>query len=307
MKATTKIQWTEQVWNPTTGCDQTSPGCDNCYALTLAKRLKAMGSAKYQTDGSPRTSGPGFGVAMHQGTLNAPLHWRNPRKVFVNSMSDLFHANVTDEFIAKVFAVMAQVPQHTFQILTKRHARMRTLLGNDGQALLEATRDEETAGALLGAGWPLPNVHLGVSVEDQHWADLRIPALLQTPAAVRWISAEPLLGPIDLNLAVRTMGSERGHGLTMSFAHAGGCCNRFHGLDWAVVGGESGSGARPMAAAWAKFLVKQCQDVGVPIFVKQLGSDWARANRAVHSKGGDPDEWPAELRVRQYPRTAVAR
>jgi protein gp37 len=281
-----------------------------------------MGQAKYQTDGDPKTSGPGFGVAMHEDSLDAPLHWRAPRKVFVNSMSDLFHASITDEFIAKVFAVMALAPQHVFQVLTKRHGRMRSLLNSDTfvrdvlvwcHRLTWGVNVLEVHPHILAKDrlkiWPLPNLHLGVSVEDQHWADLRIPALLRTPAAVRWISAEPLLGPIDLQQAVRTMGSERGHGLTASFVHTGvrnGCCRQFHGLSWAVVGGESGRGARPMDVEWARSLVDQCQAADVPVFTKQLGSVWAKTNNAAHSKGGDPDEWQEELRVRQWPQTAGA-
>ncbi|HEV2927566.1 MAG TPA: DUF5131 family protein, partial [Propionibacteriaceae bacterium] len=125
------IEWTEATWNPTTGCDRVSAGCDNCYALTLAKRLKAMGSAKYQTDGDPRTSGPGFGVAVHPDTLPDPLHWRKPRTVFVNSMSDLGHARVPREFVARVFAVMAATTQHTYQILTKRPERLARMLTDE--------------------------------------------------------------------------------------------------------------------------------------------------------------------------------
>src|SRR5580704_10721215 len=128
----TGISWTEETWNPATGCDRVSPGCDRCYALTMAKRLKGMGQAKYQRDGDPKTSGPGFGLTVHPDALDLPRHWRKPRKVFVNSMSDLFHKDVPSEFIARVFAVMAACPQHTFQVLTKRHARMRSLLNNDG-------------------------------------------------------------------------------------------------------------------------------------------------------------------------------
>jgi protein gp37 len=214
MSDNTAIEWTDATWSPSTGCDRTSPGCDHCYALTLAKRLRAMGSAKYQTDGDPRTSGPGFGVAMHADSLSLPMAWRKSRKIFVNSMSDLFHAKITDEFIAQVFAVMAASPQHVFQILTKRHARMRSLLSSPAfgdmvwRAFVDLDhpgKDWETAERLLGDRAtprpmpPIPWVHLGVSVEDQHWAGIRIPALLATPAAVRWISAEPLLGPIDLS------------------------------------------------------------------------------------------------------------
>lgn len=254
----TAIQWTEATWNPTTGCDQVSPGCDNCYALSMAKRLKGMGSAKYQTDGDPKTSGPGFGIAMHHDTLTAPLRWTKPRKVFVNSMSDLFHDGVSSAFIASVFDVMRQTPQHTYQILTKRHARLRSLLRS----------------AVPGEGWPLPNVQIGVSVDDQHWADLRVPALLDVKAAVRFLSCEPLLGPVDL-------------------------APWLGGLQWVIVGGESGPGARRMQLDWARQLVTQCQDGGVPVFVKQLGSVWAG-----RGKGGDPDAWPADLQVREYPEVA---
>ncbi|WP_416906212.1 DUF5131 family protein [Micromonospora echinospora] len=198
---TTTIEWTEETWNPTTGCDRISAGCDNCYAATLAKRLKGMGSAKYQTDGDPRTSGPGFGVAVHPDTLDAPLRWRQPKRIFVNSMSDLFHARVPREFVGKVFAVMAATPQHTYQVLTKRPDRMARILNDlawrSSVYLRESTLDLRGPAREIPP-WPLPNVWLGTSVEDQRAADLRIPALLDTPAAVRWLSCEPLLGPVDL-------------------------------------------------------------------------------------------------------------
>jgi len=177
--ATTDIQWTAgddgskgMTWNPTTGCDKVSAGCDNCYALTMAKRLKAMGQARYQTDGDPRTSGPGFGLTMHPDSLDAPLHWRKPRRVFVNSMSDLFHPKVTDEFIADVWAVMAAGGRHTFQVLTKRAPRMQALLNSERFGDLF----DAAVGRLDGGTypWPLPSVHLGVSVEDQEQADARI-------------------------------------------------------------------------------------------------------------------------------------
>ncbi|MFG3585041.1 phage Gp37/Gp68 family protein [Streptomyces sp. NPDC047990] len=215
----TKIEWTDEVWNPTTGCDRISPGCDNCYALGMAKRLKAMGQTKYQTDGDPRTSGPGFGITTHIKALSEPLRWKKPRKVFVNSMSDLFHARVPREFLAQVFAVMAATPQHTYQILTKRPDRAARILGDlctcgNGcapgthfRSAMEwsATSHSPTyvpgleSGIYHRAGWPLPNVWIGTSVENQKYADLRIPALLDTPAAVRFLSCEPLLGPVDLS------------------------------------------------------------------------------------------------------------
>lgn len=339
MADTSAIEWTDTTWNPTTGCDRVSDGCTNCYALTMAGRLKAMGQAKYRHDGDPRTSGPGFGVAMHADTLTEPYRWRTPRRVFVNSMSDLFHEDVPDGFIARVWEVMAQTPQHTYQILTKRHARMRSWVrrwadrGGDWRADSasgmpplprgpEAVRATYTSGRARlfadmldsmgeppqGAAYPLydwmegprfwptvlPNVWIGVSVEDQKWAEIRIPALLETPAAVRFLSCEPLLGPVDLKRAVWTMGSQRGHGLTASFVHAGGCCRRFHGVDWVIVGGESGRGARPMDLDWAESIVTQCADAEVAAFVKQLGSRWGKAHH-------DIDQFPPALQVRQYP------
>jgi len=224
-----RIEWTEVTWNPTTGCDRVSTGCDHCYALTLAKRLKGMGSAKYQNDGDPRTSGPGFGVATHEQTLTAPLRWRDPRVVFVNSMSDLFHARVPAEFVARVFAVMAATPQHTYQVLTKRATRLRRLAPD--------------------LPWPA-NVWMGVSVEN---ADVvaRVDELRQVPAAVRFLSCEPLLGPLD--------------GIDL------------HGIGWVIAGGESGPGARPMDPAWPAGLRDACQTARVPYFFKQWGGPTPKA------------------------------
>lgn len=225
-----RIEWTETTWNPTTGCDRISAGCDNCYALTLAKRLKAMGSAKYQLDGDPRTSGAGFGVAVHEGTLAAPLRWRDPRLVFVNSMSDLFHARVPVEFIQRVFAVMAATPRHTYQVLTKRSIRLRRLAGR-----LE---------------WPA-NVWMGVSLESLDVAH-RVDDLRRVPAAVRFLSCEPLLGPL-----------------------AGGL--DLEGMGWVIAGGESGPNARPMAPAWVEDLRDACLAAGVPFFFKQWGGRTPKA------------------------------
>ncbi|WP_119727093.1 DUF5131 family protein [Thermomonospora amylolytica] len=173
------IEWTEATWNPTTGCDRISSGCDNCYALTLANRLKAMGARKYQNDGDPRTSGPGFGLTIHEDALEIPYRWRASRIVFVNSMSDLFHARVPKEFIQRVFEVMANTPQHTYQVLTKRARRLRLL-------------SEELS-------WP-ENVWMGVSVEDSSTLH-RVDDLRRTGAAVKFLSCEPLLGELtDLSL-----------------------------------------------------------------------------------------------------------
>ena len=169
------IEWTEATWNPTTGCDKTSPGCDNCYALTLSRRLKAMGQPKYQRDGDPRTSGPGFGLTIHADTLDVPRSWSAPRTIFVNSMSDLFHPEVPEPYIRRVFDVIAETPQHQYQVLTKRSQR----LADVGQRL----------------EWP-PNLWMGVSVENSRYR-FRVDHLRCIGAAVRFVSAEPLLGPLE--------------------------------------------------------------------------------------------------------------
>lgn len=178
--ADSSIEWTEFTWNPTTGCDRISAGCDNCYALTMARRLKAMGQAKYQTDGDPRTSGPGFGLAVHPDTLDDPFTWRKPRKVFVNSMSDLFHARVPLDFVRRVFEVIEATPQHTYQVLTKRASRLPRVADK--------------------LPWPR-NLWMGVSVEDASELH-RIDDLREVPAEVTFLSLEPLIGDLgDLDLA----------------------------------------------------------------------------------------------------------
>ena len=219
----TGIEWTDATWNPTTGCDRVSPGCDNCYALTLAGRLKAMGQPKYQHDGDQRTSGPGFRLTLHPDVLGAPLRWRKPRMVFVDSMSDLFHPDVPLDFIRRVFDVIAATPQHTYQILTKRSVRLKDVCAS--------------------LDWP-PNLWMGVSVEADRWA-FRARHLAEVPAAVRFVSAEPLLGPLP-SLDVAALG-------------------------WLIVGGESGPGARPMRPEWARDLRDRCAAASVPFFFKQWG------------------------------------
>lgn len=273
----TSIEWTQRTgtrgvtWNPTTGCDRISPGCDNCYALTLAKRLKAMGSPKYQTDGDPRTSGPGFGVAIHRDVLDMPRRWREPRTVFVNSMSDLFHERIPIGFIGSVWDTMARTPQHTYQVLTKRPARARTVLNRwaaDGWTWRR--NDQHWCGPVDG---PPLNVWLGTSVESNAYVR-RAHHLRETPAAVRFISAEPLLGPLpNLDLT---------------------------GIDWLIVGGESGPNARPTDLGWVRELIAMARNAGTAVFVKQLGSRWAQQHQA-DRKGGDWRYWPEDLRVREWP------
>lgn len=282
---------------------------DNCYAMTMAKRLKAIGNPRYQADGDPRTSGPGFGVTMHNDVLDVPLRWRKPRKVFVNSMSDLFHPRVTDEFIASVFAVMAVTPRHTYQVLTKRPKRMRSVLRDVGvRQLIEHHIDRLLHARPLEDAdywrWPLPNVWCGTSVEDQQRADERIPALLDTPAAVRFLSCEPLLGPVDLSPWTACVHDSASGGLAhdgavwtcdqcgaswRDVADVGGPCwssrigwfrkdyDATTGLHWVIVGGESGPGARPMHPQWARGLRDQAIEAGVPFLFKQHGAwRWAR-------------------------------
>ncbi|TDD70881.1 DUF5131 family protein [Actinomadura rubrisoli] len=270
MSQRSAIEWTDATWNPVTGCDKVSPGCDHCYAETFTERWRGVPGHHFER---------GFDLVLRPERLGQPLKWRAPRRVFVNSMSDLFHPAVPDEFIAEVFAVMAAAPRHTFQVLTKRHGRLRSLLRSQGfRDLVQGeSADLANEGVDVRANnpwenWPLPNVWLGVSAENQRWAEIRIPALVETPAAVRFVSAEPLLGPIDLTRAVWTCGSERGHGLTARYVHAGGCCRRFHGIDWVITGGESGPSARPAHPDWFRSIRDQCQDAGVAFFHKQWGA-----------------------------------
>lgn len=219
------IEWTEATWNPTTGCDRVSVGCDNCYALRLAGRLKAAGSRRYQVDGNPKTSGPGFGLTLHWDKLDQPFRWRKPRVIFVNSMSDLFHRGVPTPFVRAVFEVMAASPRHRYQILTKRPGRMASVLRRE---------------------WPqpAPNVWLGTSIEDDRFV-WRADRLRETPAAVRFLSLEPLLGSLPrLNLDA---------------------------IDWVIVGGESGPGHRPIDANWVRELRDRAVAAGVAFFFKQWG------------------------------------
>ena len=307
MNATT-IEWTDRTWNPATGCTRVSPGCDRCYAETIARRFS--GSAAFPN---------GFTVTLHPERLDAPRRWRRPARVFVNSMSDLFHADIPDDFVLAVFQTMADTPQHTYQVLTKRHARMRAFCNRLG--FREPTRAEAAAGhhliAYLGshpfdvAPWDtssLPNVWLGVSAESHYHAQLRIPALLETPAAVRFVSAEPLLAGMNL-IKLATGHGESG---TLLDALRGDhtdideeyLIRQGPALDWVIIGGESGPGARRMSLHWAQFLVQLCADAGTPVFVKQLGSHWAKANGGP-SKGQDMSLWPEELRVRHMPVAAI--
>jgi len=320
-----KIEWTQETWNPVRGCSRISPGCERCYAERMAARFSGYTTRAVSGEDLTQVSVPdkfhGFAERTKAGPhwtgrvelipekLTEPLHWRKPRRVFVNSMSDLFHEALPDEAIDEVFAVMALCPQHTFQVLTKRAKRMREwFAAKTENNPPDRPRRYDFRGAVVSAFakmqlvklgfipdkewipeandwvdrfpwldlsgpcmlWPLPNVHLGVSVESQKYADERIPELLATPAAVRWVSAEPLLSELDF-------GSIR--------AYEGKYFRLFDSLreietpdigvrpalNWVVVGGESGPGARPMHPDWVRSIRDQCQAADVPFFFKQWG------------------------------------
>lgn len=273
----TTIEWTHppgfrgESWNPVTGCTKVSQGCRNCYAEREFPRAYAKTGRKF-TD-----------IALHEDRLDKPLRRRAPTCWFVNSMSDLFHDEIDPKFIAAVWTRMAMTPRHRYIVLTKRPERLRNFL-TGGNAMAETLR----------------NVWIGVSVEDQPTADERIPLLLQTPAAVRFVSYEPALGPVDFDCYPST-----------------GCPTGWlddeNGLDWIIVGGESGPRARHFEIGWARLTVEQCKSAGIPVFVKQFGTKWSRRLgitwkgknsytwNAADRKGADPNTWPEDLRVREWP------
>jgi protein gp37 len=328
------IEWTDATWNPVTGCTVVSPGCTNCYAMKLAgTRLKHHWSRIGLT--TDTKSGPVWNgtVRFNENWLDQPLRWKKPRMIFVCAHGDLFHPDVPDSWIDQVFAVMALCPHHTFQVLTKRPERMRDYLTTCPPALrrrawskaaieISATQSSgwgdpaSVATRAMGDAWPLPNVWLGTSVEDQRRADERIPHLLATPAAVRFLSAEPLLGPVDLQPFL-----ERCHAARDGECMADSCPQLRDGephrsgrhcplddwgdgeerpvrLDWVIVGGESGDGARPMHPDWARALRDQCTAAGVPFFFKQWGNwlpfgqsgfhHWSAHNVARNGQGDRP-------------------
>ena len=280
----TKIEWTEATWNPITGCSVISAGCKNCYAMKLAgTRLQhhpSRSGLTIDTSNGPVWTGE---VRMNQEWLDQPIKWKRPRMIFVCAHGDLFHENVPDEWIRRVFAVMAAAKQHTFQVLTKRPERMRDLLDSkDLRWIVDGLAELIDAGiiapGMFDMQWPLPNVWLGVSVENQEATDKRIPLLLKTPAAVRWISAEPLLGPLNLRRTSLGTSDAKFYG-NPSIERAefildslfGAPKTGIPGIDWVVVGGESGTNARPMHPEWARSLRDQCQEAEVPFLFKQWG------------------------------------
>lgn len=311
MAENTKIEWTEATWNPVTGCSKVSAGCKNCYAERDWQRLSANPKTRYF--GRKFTD-----VQCHDDVLDRPLRWRNPRKIFVNSMSDLFHPDVPDYFIDQVFGVMwaclwlhNERPGHIFQVLTKRADRMHDYLSKDRRQIWADSAVNYGGGYDPDGIWDQtasssgvhPRIWLGVSVEDQQTADERIPLLLKTPAAVRWVSMEPLIGAVDLfNVAV----PKECDLLRRPYDICGSKFNalqhdddHYHQapatLDWVVVGGESGHNARPMHPDWAESLQQQCESADVPFFMKQLSGPKGRPIKDISS-------FPASLQVREYPR-----
>jgi protein gp37 len=325
----TSIEWTDATWNPTRGCTVVSPGCKNCYAMKVATRFSGPGLAYEGLALSHPTAGGQWTgkLRLVDDQLDAPLRWQKPRRIFVNSMSDLFHEALSIEQIASVFAVMYLAPRHTFQVLTKRAARMREVLNDQHfyNLVLRAAEPLRDAFPKVNVGisdptkHPAPWVHLGVSVESQKYADERWQHLGATPAGARFFSCEPLLARVVLRPPMLTA------------------------LDWVIVGGESGAGARRFEAEWARSIVKQCRAAGLAVFVKQMGAnvidrndagfngeddggwhtgceygghirveenldgyrdDYQGAPVRVHLRdraGGDPAEWPDDLRVREFP------
>jgi protein gp37 len=354
----TTIEWTHApgftgcTWNPVIGCRHVAEGCRHCYAETMSKRLAAMGQKDYASILDAKGKFNGRAITRPD-KLAEPLGWKKPRMVFVNSMSDLFHEDVPFEFIAAVFGVMAACPQHTFQVLTKRPERaleffewaekldtpngggvnecVTQMFGHEGpnHALTkddpdDIEEDADCKSALLVTDppeWPLKNVWLGVSIATQADADKNIPVLLKCPAAVRFVSAEPLIEAVDF---VRAMpcedcggdGFQRdANGREHSCELCGGDEDSeghglARGLHWVIVGGESGSGARACKIDWVRNVVAQCKAAEVPVFVKQLGvlaiyhpnnAAGVRHHKLKDKKGGDPSEWPSDLRVREFP------
>ncbi|MBD6620016.1 phage Gp37/Gp68 family protein [Komarekiella sp. 'clone 1'] len=309
----TNIEWTDETWNIIVGCSRVpeSPGCARCYAATAAKSPRLQQFSQYQAvskwDGT---------VQFVESQLLKPLHWRKPKKIFVCSMADLFHANVPFEWIDQVMAVVALCPQHTFQVLTKRPERALEYFSQPKlwvkwyEAAKEHLRCEigEKFGGLINLQqyfieqpFPLPNLWLGISTENQAMADKRIPILLQIPAAVRFLSCEPLLENIQLSAIAD---SNWQHNLSWHPGQPMGTIDPLPQLSWVILGGESGPGSRPCHIEWLESIVQQCTESNTPVFVKQLGANAHHQGQRLQTrdrKDGEIDEFPEQLRIREFP------
>lgn len=354
MAGQSSIEWTDRTWNPVVGCAIVSPGCTNCYAMKMAARIEAMGTVPHYVGLTRKVNGKavwsGVMRAAPDHVLTEPLRWKRPQRIFVNSMSDLFGEGVADETIDRVFAVMAIKGHHTYQILTKRADRMKAAIERIGRSIDILEGPARALGYTLkyeGMGtipWPLPNVWLGVSAEDQPRADERLPLLMATPAARRIVSAEPLLGAIDFRWALSRNRAEIAAGF-LRRGHFSPGLETLRPLDQIIVGGESGLGARPLWVPHVRDIVQQTLGTTTAVFVKQLGAVVHDRNDAgfdgcdrmswpdmdpddiehdltgfsdsyqgapvrVHlrnRKGSDMDEWPADLRLRQMPLPSTSR
>ncbi len=317
----TKIAWTDETWNPVVGCSKVSAGCLNCYAEKMAGRLANMGQGKYVPVVTDRWATEGLvyngewngEIRCDETALNKPLHWRKPRRIFVCSMGDLFHPSVPFDFIDKVMAVIAVCQQHTFQVLTKRPERMREYFSDIKTPINITGVVSQNTGITIDlgrfwneAGQPLKNLWLGVTAENQETADKRIPILLQIPAAVRFVSVEPMLEGIKTNpWSIGLPSAEEWHPQ----------------LNWVIIGCESGPKRRPCKLEWVRDLVNQCKAAGVPVFVKQLqlpklpkGNWWgnvpkmrdkhldALLDQCPNYVSHNPAEWPEDLRIRELPK-----
>jgi protein gp37 len=315
----TEIAWCDYSWNPLVGCSKLSLGCQKCYAAEAAKSARLQQFSQYQKvkewDGT---------IEFVENQLTKPLSWKSPKKVFVGSMSDIFHKNVKDEWLDKIFAVMAFARQHTFQVLTKRPKRMQQYLSDPATVdRIEEAGYTFTHNMDCVNNWSLPNVWLGTSVENQQVAGDRIPLLLDSPAAVRFLSCEPLLEELNLisheregrsyNYLLNTWETRRSGA---GGAVAGGRISPFYadGIDQIIIGGESGPGARPCHIDWIRSLVRQCQQTKTAVFVKQWGSNAINSTPYIdgvvqnnfqvklkNRKGGDITELPLDVQIREFP------
>jgi len=317
----TKIEWTDATWNPIVGCSKISDGCENCYAEKMALRMAnilSFGTSQY----SFGTLGVVFGLRQGEklgwsgrtvfvdSQLEKPLHWKKPRKIFVCSMGDLFHESVPFEWIDKVMAIIALCPQHTFQILTKRAERMAEYFCVGRADEYRRSKVEGAAGRIIRSlsstinKWnysgycndpiyfPLPNLWLGVTCENQEMADKRIPLLLQTTAAKRFVSVEPCLGEVNLEEYLTPLGSETCHYGTSHVLKTCDCRHEY--INWVIVGCEAGAKRRDCKRHWISGIVMQCKTAGVPVFVKQVSNVFKKVIKTI-------EQFPEDLRIREFP------
>ena len=336
-----KIEWCDKTWNPITGCTKVSPGCKHCYAeLEHKNRHQAYKNGKQM---APQYAEPFEIVQFHRNRMIYPLRWKNPQKIFVCSGSDLFHEDVSGEHILGVYAVAAYANRHTYIVLTKRLHNTKLFYDKFGPSG-DKFKFGDFDNSIKSVPWPLENLWLGASVEDQKTADERIDILLNTPVAVRFVSLEPLLDQINIRPYIKIDWEEfwlnhddDGWSHCDAFCEDGliseadyecdwinnspdkyiacpECARRDiemriyarkeqNLLNWVIVGGESGPNARRLELDWIRDVINQCREANVPVFVKQLGSVWAKENSAKHRRGADMSEWPEDLRIREWPKT----